>query len=396
MNIPETLLGGISPQQFLADYWQKKPLLVRGAYPDFQSPLSAEELLGLACEDDIESRMVLEKDGSKPWELRRGPFTEESFADLPPSHWSTLIQEAHKYIPELALLLEDFRFIPNWRVDDIMASISPIHGSVGPHFDYYDVFLIQGEGRKRWQISTIEPDTSNCLSGVDLRILRDFTPVHDWVLEPGDMLYLPPGVAHHGVAIDEVSITYSVGFRSPTEAEFINGYLEQVMSQLPCNTYYSDPDLTLQDHAGEISLHARERIRGIIRSIALDDASIDRWLGGFVTEAKAGNATEALDEPVSCAEFMSLYQQCQTLWRNEFSRVAYIANADGSAYLYAGGQEYPLTANIAWLAPVITDQRLLLLDDTLSARLADASALSWLTQLYNDGHVYFPEDDGDI
>lgn len=392
MNIPATLLGGISPEQFLAEYWQKKPLLIRAAYADFCTPLSAEELLGLACEDEVESRMVLENAGSKPWELRRGPFSEDDFADLPESHWSVLVQEVHKHVPELALMLEDFRFIPNWRVDDIMASISPKHGSVGPHYDFYDVFLIQGEGRKRWQISTVAPDASNCLTGVDLRILREFVPEHDWVLEPGDMLYLPPGVAHHGVAIDEVSITYSVGFRSPTEQEFIHGYLEQVMAQVPTNTYYSDPDLCLQAHPGEISEQARQRVRAIIRGIALDDASIDRWLGRFVTEAKAGSSTEPLDEPLTNAEFLALFDECQTLWRNEFSRVAHIVNEDGSVYLYAGGEEYPVAAPQAWLAQLITDQRLIEFDDDLATGLQDAAALSLLTQLTNDGHLYFPED----
>lgn len=392
MNIPKTLLGGLSPQQFLAEHWQKKPLLIRGAYPGFTSPLPPEEFLGLACEEEVESRLVIEKGGTKPWELRRGPFSEEMFAKLPPTHWTALIQEAHKYVPELSLLLEDFRFIPNWRIDDIMVSISPQHGSVGPHFDYYDVFLLQGEGRKRWQIATVTPDTGNCLPDTELRILRDFTPEQEWILEPGDMLYLPPGVAHHGVATDDVSLTFSVGFRSPSEAEFVQGYLEQVMSQLRTDTYYSDPDLTLQQHPGEIAVPARERVREIIRNIPLDDDSIDRWFGRFVTEAKSGTAPEPLEDPCDNEEFMTQFRTCQTLWRNEYSRFAYVPQDNGGALLYAGGQEYQLGPTLAWLAPWITDQRMLPLSDDIANKLKNPTAQSLLTQLYNDGHIDFGEE----
>ena len=170
------VLGELSPAQFLAEYWQKQPLLVRGAWPGFQDPLTPEELAGLACEEGVESRLVLEQGGEKPWEVRHGPFVDDDFLKLPDSHWTLLVQDVEKHIADLAALLEPFRFIPDWRIDDLMISYAPPAGTVGPHVDDYDVFLLQGQGRRRWQISRrpVEPD--NCLPDTELRILREFVP----------------------------------------------------------------------------------------------------------------------------------------------------------------------------------------------------------------------------
>ena len=166
------LLGGLNPARFLADHWQKKPLLVKNALPGFTSPISPDELAGLACEEEVESRIVLECDGPQPWALESGPFDEDRFAHLPETHWTLLVKEGNRYLPELVTLLEQFNFIPNWRIDDIMVSYAPAHGSVGPHIDQYDVFLIQGLGQRRWQISTDPVADDNVIPGIDLRIMR--------------------------------------------------------------------------------------------------------------------------------------------------------------------------------------------------------------------------------
>src|SRR4051812_20292918 len=203
------LLGKVTPAQFLKQYWQKKPLLVRGAFPGFRDPVTPDQLAGLALEDDVDSRLVMERGGKKPWEVTLGPQRAAKLRGLPRSHWTLLVQGVDRYVPGVAALLEPFRFIPDWRVEDIMISFAPQAGTVGPHIDSYDVFLIQGQGRRRWQL---DPAAGGALRpGLDLRILKQFTAKQDWVLEPGDMLYLPPDLAHHGTALEDC-LTYSVGF----------------------------------------------------------------------------------------------------------------------------------------------------------------------------------------
>lgn len=188
------LFGDITVEEFLADYWQKKPLLVRQAIPDYRSPISADELAGLACQENVESRIVLEKDRLAPWSVLHGPFYESDFSTLPDTHWTLLVQECNQHVPELALLLDSFNFIPNWRVDDIMVSYAVEHGSVGPHTDQYDVFLLQAEGTRHWKINRSLDKDAAYLEDTELRILNNFESEQDWILEPGDMLYLPPGV----------------------------------------------------------------------------------------------------------------------------------------------------------------------------------------------------------
>ena len=195
--------GELSVEVFLNQYWQKKPLLIRQAFPGFVCPIDANELAGLACEEHVESRIVLENDQGRPWQCRMGPFDESDFASLPPTHWTLLIQGLNNWVPDISDLLNYFRFIPNWHLDDIMASYAPDQGSVGPHFDFYDVFLLQAEGKRRWKIgNTCTADTAR-LEGTDLRILKEFETQTEWLLEPGDMLYLPPQIAHYGVAEGE-------------------------------------------------------------------------------------------------------------------------------------------------------------------------------------------------
>jgi 50S ribosomal protein L16 3-hydroxylase len=248
-------LGNLTADEFLRDYWQKQPLLIRNAFENFKSPLTPDELAGLACEEEVESRIILEKDGDKPWQCRYGPFQEQEFEKLPATHWTLLVQECNKHHQDIALLLERFNFIPNWRIDDVMVSYAPQHGSVGPHIDQYDVFLLQGLGRRRWQINAQAVHENDFIPDLDLRILKHFTPDEEWILQPGDMLYLPPGVAHYGVALEEC-ITLSVGLRAPSYADLIGSFIEYQLSHLDSDLFaprYSDPELKRQQHPGEIS-----------------------------------------------------------------------------------------------------------------------------------------------
>ncbi len=384
---PNQLLGGLTPETFLADYWQKKPLLIRNAISDYKSPVDPDELAGLACEDEVESRLILERDGPHPWALEHGPFAEQRFANLPESHWTLLVQECNKFVPELAALMDRFDFIPSWRVDDVMVSYAPDQGTVGPHTDQYDVFLLQGLGKRRWQISATPVDEENRLPDLDLNIMRDFQATEEWILEPGDMLYLPPGLAHHGVAMENC-MTFSIGFRAPAHADIITGFTDSVASKLGDSLRYSDPDLRLQQHSGEISNESLLKVREIIRSATSDNnSSFDSWFGCFITESKSGEPVTEPEQTLTPEQFLSLFQEHATLERSESARFAFISQ-NGGNILFIDGKEYPLSVELSFAAPLLCDQRQYSYTK-LADKLAISDFTSLLTELYNTGYVTF-------
>jgi len=381
------LLGGLTPETFLTDYWQKKPLLIRNAIANFKSPINPDELAGLACENEVESRLILERDGPHPWALEHGPFAEERFAELPESHWTLLVQECNKYVPELAALMDRFDFIPSWRVDDVMVSYAPDQGTVGPHTDQYDVFLLQGLGKRRWQISATPVDEKNRLPDLDLNIMRDFNATEEWILEPGDMLYLPPGLAHHGVAMGDC-MTLSIGFRAPAHANILTGFTDSVASKFGDNLRYSDPDLSLQEHSGEVSSDSLRQVREIIRSAISDNNSaIDSWFGRFITESKSGEPVIEPEQTLTPEQFLSLFQEHTMLERSESVRFAFIGKNGGNV-LFIDGKEYPLSVELSFAAPLLCDQRQYSYAN-LADKLAQSDFTSLLTELYNSGYVIF-------
>jgi len=281
------------PPEFFKRYWQRGPLVIRGALTGFSSPLSPDELAGLACMEGAEARIVIERGGSVPWEVRYGPFAETVFSALPESHWTLLVQAVDHWDDEAAGLRRFFPQIPNWRMDDVMASYAVDGGSVGPHYDQYDVFLLQGMGRRRWLVGgAVAPDAA-ILPDTDLRLLRDFQTQSEYVLDPGDALYLPPGYAHWGIAEGEC-ITYSIGFRAPADAEVIDGCSAYVADCLGDHQRYRDPPIpaTAVSHPGEITPDVIERLYDIVRR-HLTQQSLSRWFGEYATESK--NPVDPLD-----------------------------------------------------------------------------------------------------
>jgi len=233
---PMIHFGKISEQEFLADYWQKKPLLIKQALPGFISPISPEELAGLSLEEEFESRLITGSIQTQQWSLSSGPFSNSTFETLTEKDWTLLVQGVDRYIDEIYDLVKQFDFIPRWRFDDVMISYAATGGSVGPHFDYYDVFLLQGSGNRRWELSTQFCNLDNYLKGVPLRIMDKFTPEQSFEVEPGDILYIPPKVAHHGVSTSDDCTTLSFGYRSYNTQE--------MFAKTPHNTddvYYQDP-----------------------------------------------------------------------------------------------------------------------------------------------------------
>jgi 50S ribosomal protein L16 3-hydroxylase len=280
MKLPH--LGGLTATQFFRDYWQKKPLLIRQAFPGFSGLLSAEELAGLACEEQVQSRLIMHKHDK--WQMESGPFAEKRFTKLPKHDWTLLVQEVNHFLPEAASLLQHFNFIPLARLDDLMVSFAPDGGGVGPHFDSYDVFLLQGMGKRLWRIS--DQDDHELIVDAPLRILRHFETQQEWLLETGDMLYLPPRYAHWGIAEGDC-MTYSIGFRAPSAQEIATQFLSHLQDTIKFDGMYSDPDLAMQLHPAEIPQQMTSKIHELLKNLTWDESDVSHFLGIYLTEPKA-------------------------------------------------------------------------------------------------------------
>ena len=279
---PLALLGGITASQFLADYWQKKPLLIRAAIPRFTGVISAEELAGLACEEVVQARMV--KKIKDVWQLEQGPFDEKYFSKLPAKNWTLLVQGVNHHSQEASELLKQFNFIPHARLDDLMVSYAPDGGGVGPHFDSYDVFLLQGQGKRRWRIS--DQQDLSLVENAPLRILKNFDTTQEWLLEPGDMLYLPPHIAHWGIAEGD-SMTYSIGFRAPSAQELGNEFLSYLQENCALTGMYQDPNLKPQRHPAKIGSAMLAQVTDMLSNIRWTQADIAKFLGQYLSEPKS-------------------------------------------------------------------------------------------------------------
>jgi 50S ribosomal protein L16 3-hydroxylase len=292
MNVilPLQLLGGISPEQFMRQYWQKKPLLIRAAVPDFKVFISESELWALSSGDEAESRLIQKT--AKNWKLTQGPLPEAISSKK--KDWTLLVQGMEVRSPEVYSLLQQFRFVPDARLDDVMISLAGEGGGVGPHFDSYDVFLLQAAGRRRWQISA-QKDLS-LVADAPLKILQNFKPTQEFILEPGDMLYLPPRYAHDGVALDAGCQTYSIGFRAPKAGELAREILHRLAEEI-ADGMDDDPKLSklYEDKAQEATAQpgllppelmafAQEAVS---KALA-DKVLIDQLVGEYLTDPKAG------------------------------------------------------------------------------------------------------------
>lgn len=327
---------GMSAAAFLRDYWQKQPLLVRQAFPDFQSPISPEDLAGLACEEAALSRIVMHDRARDRWELRTGPFDETMFPDLPRQDWTLLVQDVDKWDMDIRALLDAFRFLPAWRLDDIMVSFAAPGGSVGAHVDQYDVFLLQAQGHRRWQIDSRTGAPLDFRDDVELKLLSVFEPNHDWVLAPGDMLYLPPGVPHHGVA-EDACLTFSVGMRAPSRAELMVDLAEELAAALPEESRYADPDLAPARDAWEIDDAAFGRLRAALADLqSLDEERLRAWFGRFITQYRAGGEIDAPARAPDADTLARGLDQGGILLRHPHSRVAWTRHGRG-ARLFANG-----------------------------------------------------------
>ena len=288
-----TLLGDITAEQFLSQYWQKKPLLIKQAIPKFAGLLTPEDLAGLSCESEVQSRLIRRE--KSIWVVEDGPFDDEDFTKLPDKDWTLLVQTVNHHIPEAYDLLRQFNFIPTARLDDLMVSYAPDGGGVGAHVDTYDVFLLQGQGKRHWQWSN-QKDLS-LVEDAPLKLLKNFEMEDEYVLEAGDMLYLPPQYAHWGVAVGEC-MTYSIGFRAPSHQELASEFLNYMQDELhqgktSITGMYQDADLSLQTAPAEIGGLMIDKVNTALSAITWNTGNIADFLGRYLTELK----TNILFEP---------------------------------------------------------------------------------------------------
>lgn len=342
---------GMAPATFLRDYWQKRPLLIRNAFAGFQSPVQPEDLAGLACENGVLARLIEHDRSTDGWRVRTGPFQESVFPALPEKDWTLLVQDVDKWDPDVRALIAHFDFLPRWRMDDVMISFAATGGSVGAHVDQYDVFLLQGQGHRRWQIDASESTRGkrppqDFRPDIELKQLTNFKPSHDWVLAPGDMLYLPPNVPHNGVA-EDACLTFSFGMRAPASAELITDYLDTLVVDADEGIRYQDPDLKLPEDPNEIDVAAMNRVVAALNAIRMNDPDkLGDWFGRFITTYRAAGEVMPSGPAPSLDEVDHALANGLLLERHPWARLAW-RRAKRGASLYCSGLDLAVSVKDA-------------------------------------------------
>jgi 50S ribosomal protein L16 3-hydroxylase len=372
---------------FLRDCWQKQPLLIKNPWADWQNPLAPDELAGLACEAAVESRLISRSGGRATGRLicEDGPLDEARFGRLGKKHWTLLVQAVDHHVPAVAALIEPFRFVPNWRIDDVMVSYAVDGGGVGAHFDQYDVFLIQGLGQRRWRVGQACDAASALLPHDDLRLLADFAPTAEYWLEPGDILYLPPGIAHDGVAVGDDCMTYSVGFRAPARGELISDWADDLLAELPQDDRYTDPGLQAQDNPGEIAPTAIAALHRLVTEKLQDRAAFARWFGQYTTAPKYPDVDWRPDTPIGATVLRGRLASA-VLYRNPASRFSFFRQGAEFVWLFVDGECFDCRDAVATFAEQICAQSALTAGPEV---LASDATLALIVQLYNQGSVSF-------
>lgn len=368
--------------KFLKRYWQKRPCLIRAALPISFLSFTRGQIFTLACRRMVESRLVLERGGDYPWQVIHGPQRRQILKQLPQSHWTVLVQHADLHLGRGAELLNRFSFIPNWRVDDLMLSFAPAGGGIGPHVDSYDVFLVQATGRRRWQVSSRPCTAENLIPGLDLRILADFRPDVEWVLEPGDMLYLPPGIAHSGIALEDC-ITASVGFRAPTPAELLARFVDDLD---PDSKRFRDPGRLPAIHPGELTDTDLCKIRELLRNTLKDDRAIDVWFARWTSELPEPVHAPCPAKPLR-RDTLRRRLKTASLEGVGARRIVYINDSRG-IMIFINGHGYSLPKSAREIAESLGEGR------PLSATVLERAAannrlMDTLCNMVNDGALAF-------
>ncbi len=390
---PFKVRSNFDPRAFLNEKWQQKPTLLDGFFEKFDDPLSADELAGLACEAEVESRLVSHESGEQ-WQQLHGPFAADELRALPQDDWTLLVQAVDQWEPGVEALKSAFSFLPTWRIDDIMVSYAVTGGSVGPHFDHYDVFLVQGAGQRRWLLGPRCGAGSKVSDRSGLSLLDEFDAEREVVLNQGDVLYIPPGFSHYGTALTD-SLCYSVGFRAPSRGEMLEGFSDRLIAASDPSQRYTDTNATPPARPGEIdTVSLRHAYQDLLTSLD-SSGEFQRWFGCFVTEPRYPDLILGLNRALSVTAVAAAIARGSQLRRNPASRFAYLppqSTNGGLLLFFADGEDFELpgvcldTVRELCSLSAINYSR-------FDSELLDQRCLPLLTSLINRGSLLLREDD---
>lgn len=360
---------------FLQRYWQKRPVVLKRGFKNFIDPISPDELAGLAMENEVDSRLVSHEDGR--WQVSHGPF--ESYDHLGENNWSILVQAVDHWHEPSSHLMRPFRHIPDWRMDDLMISYSVPGGGVGPHLDQYDVFIIQGTGRRRWRVGEKIPMKQHC-PHPDLLQVEPFEAIIDEELEPGDIVYIPPGFPHEGYSLEH-ALNYSVGFRAPNAREMLSGFADYVLSRELGSKRYGDPELVEREHPAQILPNELDGLRNMMLELAGDPEHFNSWFGEFISQSRHELDLAPPEPPYQAGEIYELLESGETLQRLGGLRVLRIGDV-----CYVNGEA--ITTEQVAAVDALT-RHLTVTREMLGDALDDPSFLALISALVNSGYWYF-------
>jgi 50S ribosomal protein L16 3-hydroxylase len=372
-------------KHFLAQYWQKKPVLLSKFIPGFSDSLAPEELAGLACEELVESRLIIEAQPGQ-WQLRHGPFEDSDFTQLPESNWTLLVQAVDHWVEDVADIKTLFNFLPSWRIDDIMISFAAQGGGVGPHYDYYDVFLLQGQGERSWKIGDRCDSDTKLVPGEDLSLLQNFKATTEFNLTAGDALYVPPRFPHWGTATSD-SLCYSIGFRAPSMAEMIEGFSDFIIKEQDPAQRYEDIDSQIEPGSAEIRPKMLDPSYRQLTERLAQKQNFAGWFGCYVSQPKYPELIQPLDDELSAEDFSGLLSGGVQLMKNPSSRFAFMESAEKDCVLlFADGAMVNFStkqlSNITAFCEAPT-----IVPGTSSELLADREIAELLRRLLNQGSL---------
>jgi 50S ribosomal protein L16 3-hydroxylase len=376
-------LNQMTQQEFLDTYWQKKPVVIRQGFKDFVDPIAADELAGLAMEEQIESRLVHKKEGK--WQAAFGPF--ESYEHLGNQDWSLVVQALDNFSEEAAEMIEPFRFIPHWRLDDLMASFAMPGGSVGPHIDNYDTFICQGSGTRHWRVGNNGNHVEFAAHEALLHV-EPFEAIIDVELSAGDILYIPPGFPHEGISL-EPSMSFSVGFRGNSAVSVLSAFADHLIDTEQGTQLLADPDRKVVTDSGEITNGDFDSIKSQVQKLLDDEASFKTFTGQFLTAAKHDLDTLLPDEPFELEEVSNLLNS-HAIKRLGGLRAFYFEDTIAQGLCYINGSELAFSPEIANGVKLLCNKVMLLPDD-MSEWSHNAAFIELATELLNQGYWYLAE-----
>ena len=393
----QAFLGGISFETFFKEFWQKKPLFVKNAFPKFKDPLEPDELAGLACEAEIPSRLIIatQDNNSSYYDLKTGPFNEQEFAKLPDEQWTLLINDLEKFLPETQTILTPFLFIPEWRFEDLQASFCSCNSTLGAQIESHDAFLIQGQGSKIWKVGqtkSIDPQLYSDKQSYP--ILEGFEEAASFSANAGDLLYLPAHTPYQELSIED-SLTWSLAYKALKHIEIVQDFSDSLLEFIAPDLQFQDTELVNKDNLAEISDEAIEQIQQIIQeNLSFDREVIGDWFGRYLTQYKVGQEPEIPEEDFNHQDLQDLLSVPNIIIERYLGTSFFYRETVSEIILYAGGEIHALSKNLKKLVLLLCSHKQFV-SNKLSIYLKNQEALEFLLALFNSGNLNFYNADDD-